>query len=106
MSQFPEYLEEWLKIVELNIHLYRSTEKAHELVNRLREHIERYEHERVSVAMIDRAIDAAKLARLEKLESEVKSAAEDLYCPDSCSDERCVGPCDCAVGRLKSALEP
>ena len=118
MSRFPQKicddlkaaqmsLESVLQDVEALIDKGFKSEKASENIKReLRSCIERYANERVTVAMIDMAIDAAKLARLERLEAEVKAAAEDLYCPDSCSDERCVGQCDCAVGRLKAALEP
>lgn len=74
MSKFPEYLEEWLNVVELNIHLDRSPDKAQTLVNGLRERIERYADERESQAVfkfcndqmqaVDRAIQAERLTRL------------------------------------------
>lgn len=96
MSKFPKYLEEWLNVVELNIHLDRSPDKAQTLVNRLRERIERYAHERVS-------INAAKLARLEKA---VQSVI-DQGCEDRCQSQFSTpGPCTCNIGRLKAALEP
>lgn len=60
--------------------------------------------ERLKTAL-EAAIERYARERVEKLRAEAKAAAAEIYCPDSCSDERCVGPCDCAVGRLKAALE-
>lgn len=103
MSQFPAHLESVLQDVEALIDKGFKSEKASENIKRaLRSGIERYANERVTVAMIDRAIDAAKLARLEKA---VKTEAEGA-CEDRCQSE-CVGggACDCIISRLKAALE-
>ena len=103
MSQFPAHLESVLQDVEALIDKGFKSEKASENIKRaLRSGIERYANERVTVAMIDRAIDAAKLARLEK----AVKAEVDRGCDDLCSSHYGNNSsCDCYVGQLKAALE-
>lgn len=97
-------LESVLQDVEALIDKWFKSEKASENIKReLRSCIERYANERVTVAMIDMAIDAAKLARLEK----AVQAVIDQGCEDRCQSQFSTpGPCTCNIGRLKAALEP
>ena len=112
VSQFPDYLEavieyttstDWLKDVD-----GKRDPWLDNMESSLRERIERYANERVSAAMIDRAIDAAKLARLEKaVQAEVDRGYHSEQCMELPPHDTFSGiPCDCYAGRLKAALEP
>ena len=114
MSKFPEYLEEWLNVVELNIHLSRGTESSKVTMEGLRERIERYADERVNETSVE------YLSKLGKLGAELDSAVYELNvlrasmkseidrgCEDLCNSHYGSGyKCDCYVGRLKAALKP
>lgn len=102
MSKFPEYLEEWLNVVELNIHLYQGPISTKVTMEGLRERIDRYAREAIAAAMIDREIDAPRLARLEKAVQDVIGQS----CEDWCESSMGQGAdCTCHIGRLKAALE-